>query len=535
MREYLKPGVLLRLFVDALLVNLALGLALQLRYLNQLYRSGPFTPEQMRLQTVELLTHYSINSSFLTVTCLVVFACSGFYTSGQAYSGKYKALVVARTVAIAFLIYGTFCFGLQSGFRLPGLDITFSTGLTFTTWLVTGILVMILAVAARLWSRIWAYIKHAEQKRESQAPQLSGRVLVIGGAGYIGSALIPKLLEGGYKVRILDRMLYGKGPVAQFLSNPKLELVEADFRQVDQVVTAMREVDAVIHLGALVGDPACALDEDLTIEINLMATRMIAEVARGSGIQRFIFASTCSVYGANDQILDERSDLRPVSLYARSKIASERVLMGMATEEFCPTCLRFGTIYGLSGRTRFDLVVNLLTAKAILEQRITLYGGDQWRPFLHVDDAALAVFKTLEAPLQAVKEEVFNVGSNEQNRTLDEIAQLIKAQVPEAEILELGQDADRRNYRVNFDKISRVLQFSPAWTLSGGIKQVLEAVKSGQVTDYDSSQYSNVKSLTEGGATNLRSDAKSWAQELLEETLPAATAPLPTETAKSPA
>lgn len=520
MREYLKTGVLLRMFVDALLVNLALGLALQVRYLNQLYRSGPFTPEQMKHQTFEFLTQFSINSSFLTVTCLIVFACSGFYTSGLAYTGRYKALVITRSVALAFLLYGSFCFGLQSGFRLPGLDVTLSTGLTFTTWLLTGLLVMILVVSARLWSKVWTLLKQSEQKRESAPSEKSGRVLVIGGAGYIGSALVPKLLEAGYKVRILDRLLYGKGPLAPFLSHPDLELVEADFRQIDQVVTAMREVDAVIHLGALVGDPACALDEDLTIEINLMATRMIAEVARGSGIQRFIFASTCSVYGANDNILNERSELHPVSLYARSKIASERVLMGMATEEFSPTCLRFGTIYGLSGRTRFDLVVNLLTAKASLEQKITLFGGDQWRPFLHVDDAALAVFKTLEAPLASVRKEVFNVGSNEQNKTLDQIAELINAQVPEAEILELGQDADRRNYRVNFDKIFRVLGFSPAWTLSGGIKQVLEAVKSGQVTDYHSPQYSNVKSLTEGGTIDLKIDTGSWAQDLLEETLP---------------
>ena len=156
------------------------------------------------------------------------------------------------------------------------------------------------------------------------------RVLVIGGGGYIGSALLPKLLDAGYHVRLLDLLLYSTEPIQDVLSHPDLEVIQADFRQVDRVVEAMQDVDAVIHLGAIVGDPACALDEELTIEVNLMATRMIAEVAKGSGINRFIFASTCSVYGASDELLDEYSALNPVSLYARSKIASEQVLKNLA-------------------------------------------------------------------------------------------------------------------------------------------------------------------------------------------------------------
>src|SRR5205823_1693957 len=146
------------------------------------------------------------------------------------------------------------------------------------------------------------------------------------------SALLPKLLAQGYSVRVLDLLLYGSEPLAAVLDHPRLEVVQADFRQVDKVVEAMQGVDAVIHLGAIVGDPACALDEELTIEVNLMATRMIAEVAKGSGIRRFCFASTCSVYGANDHMLDEWSELNPISLYARSKLASEKVLMQMADE-----------------------------------------------------------------------------------------------------------------------------------------------------------------------------------------------------------
>ena len=214
-------------------------------------------------------------------------------------------------------------------------------------------------------------------------------VLVIGGAGYIGSALLPKLLAEGYRVRVLDLFLYGTNPIASVLDHPELEIVRADFRRVDALVAGMQGVDHLVHLGGIVGDPACAIDEDLTIDVNLAATRLIGEVAKGNGIKHFVFASTCSVYGAADELLTENSALNPLSLYARSKVASEKLLLEMADDRFTPIIVRFGTIHGLSGRTRFDLVVNLLSAKAVFEGCITVFGGDQWRPFLHVDDAAL--------------------------------------------------------------------------------------------------------------------------------------------------
>ena len=289
--------------------------------------------------------------------------------------------------------------------------------------------------------------------------------MVIGGAGYVGSGLLAFLLEKGYKVRLLDRLMFGDEPIAEFKNNPNLEVVDSDFRQIDKVVEAMRDVHAVIHLGALVGDPACAFDEQLTIDINLAATRMIAEIAKGRGVERFIFASTCSVYGASDEVLNEGSSLNPVSLYAKSKIACERVLMQMASPRFAPVILRFSTIYGLSGRTRFDLVVNLLTAKAIVDKKITVFGGKQWRPFVHVNDVALAVFKTLEAPLEEVNGETFNVGSDEQNYTIDDIGELIKKLIPNAELVNMGDDTDSRNYKVSFRKIRKKLGFIPQWTV----------------------------------------------------------------------
>lgn len=328
-------------------------------------------------------------------------------------------------------------------------------------------------------------------------------VLLIGGAGYIGSALVPRLLDQGFNVRILDSLLYGTGPLKEHLDHPSLQIIEGDFRKVDRLVEAMQGIDTVIHLGGIVGDPACALDEDFTVEVNLIATKMVAEVAKGYGVSRFVFASTCSVYGASDELLDEDSALNPVSLYAKTKIASERVLLSMADEQFAPVILRFGTVYGFSGRTRFDLVVNLLTAKAVKEGEITLYGGDQWRPFIHVHDVAKAVTKVLEAPLEVTAHGVFNVGSNEQNYTLAEVARKVQAVVPHAKITDSGTDSDRRNYRVSFDRIRNRIGFTPDWTLEAGIEQVASAIQSGEIVDYKASTHSNVAFLTEEGFSKI--------------------------------
>lgn len=511
LEAWLEFGV--RMAADIVMVNVAWAAALFTRFIIEIVLEGGGSARSVLLEYVD---EYAATFWFLTIISLAVFYISGFYTRGRYYQGRYKALVVAQAVSLSYLLFGFIAFLSRIAGSLP-------RSVLFMGWLLTCALL----ICSRFWSMLWPRLTTNNEEAGSPIQgekTRSRRVLVIGGAGYIGSALLPKLLEAGYRVRLFDLFLFGREPVAKVLGHPKLEIVQADFRHIDQIVHAMKEVDDVIHLGAIVGDPACSLDQDLTLEVNLIATRMIGEVAKGSGIRRFCFASTCSVYGANDDLLDERSELNPISLYARSKLASERVLMQMTDHSFCPVILRFGTVYGLSGRTRFDLVVNLLTAKAVVDGKITVFGGAQWRPFLHVDDAALALLKAVAAPMDLVHNQIFNVGADQENYRLEDAARAIQALVPKAEIVDMGPDMDFRNYRVDFSKIARLLAFAPRWRLEDGVKQVIAALESGEVRDYRHPMHSNVKFLSEEYNSRLIRRENGWASQMINEAVRAPSA-----------
>lgn len=322
-------------------------------------------------------------------------------------------------------------------------------------------------------------------------------VLVIGGAGYVGSLLVRRLLVRGYNVRVLDRLLYGGEAIQELAGHPRFELVVADARRTDQVARAIAGVDAVVHLAAIVGDAACALDERLAVETNVEATRIVAEACRTDGVPRLIFASTCSVYGASEDVVDERSPLNPVSLYAETKIAAESVLLDRQGDAFAPVILRFGTAYGASPRPRFDLVVNLLSAAATVDGRITIHGGEQRRPFVHVDDMGLAVIRALEAPLERVAGQVFNVGSNRQNRRLSEVGEAVKAVIPAVRIATDPRLVDRRDYCAHFDKVEAVLGFRPTHDLVDGVREIKVMLDRGAVVDHRQRRYHNHLALTE--------------------------------------
>lgn len=322
-------------------------------------------------------------------------------------------------------------------------------------------------------------------------PRNDDRTTVLtGGAGYIGSILTRRLLKAGRRVTVVDRLDFGDVALREALNDPNIELIRADFRDADRFRRIVDRAAAVIHLGAIVGDAACSLDEGETISVNRDAVWAMAETCRRVGVPRFLFASTCSVYGSAEETVDETSGLNPVSLYARTKIESEDALLGMRDERFHPTILRLGTAFGWSHRPRFDLVVNLLTAKAFAERRAVIFNGEQWRPFAHVRDIARAFETALDAPLEAVTGEVFNVGSNRMNRRLSDLGRVLKKRFPDARVME-EHNADSRNYRVRFDKIERMLGFRSKVSLTAGIEEMRRALERGAASDYRAAAYHN--------------------------------------------
>lgn len=483
--------VILRVTADTVMLAAAYGLAMVIRYAVAVMSGHSATA-----LLTSFLRYYAHGILFLIPCCLISFVFFGFYGRGRYYRSRIKILVVFQGVTIGYLATGSLVF------FFPEFVGSFSRGVLILSYFLAGTFLIL----ARLWSNLWKLLHRAEALYPSEGTVKRGgpsRILVIGGAGYIGSALLPVLLEAGFRVRLMDIMVYGEEAIAPFKSHPNLEIRREDFRQVNSVVEAMQDIDTVIHLGAIVGDPACALDEKLTRVINLTAVRMIGEVAKGLRIGRFIFAGTCSVYGASDGILDEKSALNPISLYARTKIACERALLKLADGNFRPTVLRFGTIYGLSGRTRFDLVVNLLAAKAVVEGVIPISGGQQCRPFIHVQDAARAVYRAITAPIPVIGNEIFNVASNDQNYTIEQVAAMVKNVVPEAEVNVAPLGEDPRNYRVDAGKISDRLGFRARWSLEEGVRQVVDALRGGKITDWRDPRYSNARFLSEENGTAI--------------------------------
>jgi nucleoside-diphosphate-sugar epimerase len=305
--------------------------------------------------------------------------------------------------------------------------------------------------------------------------------LVIGGAGYLGTVLVQELLDAGIAVRILDNFIYGRTPVARFAGNAAVEVVEGDIRNLQALVSCLADTDAVVLLAAVVGDPASQNRPTQTIETNLLATQAIAFACRSQQVNRFLYASTCSVYGKGDDLLTEASSLNPVSLYARTKIASERSILDLADGTFSPTILRMGTLYGYSPRMRFDLVVNTMSMKAFLEQKITVFGGKQWRPLLHVRDAARVYVDCLRAPLGVVGGQVFNVGSEEQNYQIDQIAQMVSDALDGVAIERQASTMDARDYRVSFERVQRAIRFRPKNTVPQAAQEIHRQLKSGAV------------------------------------------------------
>jgi nucleoside-diphosphate-sugar epimerase len=318
-------------------------------------------------------------------------------------------------------------------------------------------------------------------------------ILIVGGAGFLGSVLSKKLLNKGYTVKVLDNLMYGGQGLKELKNYDNFEFIFGDARDIRLMLTAITDVDAVVHLAALVGDPACNLNQKETIGINHLTTKIIAEVCKYYDIKRFIFASSCSVYGASkdkDSLLTETSATNPVSLYAELKLKSEDALLEMADDNFKPTVLRMATLHGISDRMRFDLVVNVLTINALFKGEFSIFGGSQHRALCHIDDAADAYVQCIEAPLDKVGSNIFNITS--ENMSITELGNIVKEEIPTAKMKFKGVD-DLRDYVVSSEKASKTFGFKQKRTVRDTIREIKN--KAFMYEDFTHRKYSNIRFL----------------------------------------
>lgn len=310
--------------------------------------------------------------------------------------------------------------------------------------------------------------------------------LVTGGAGYVGALVVQELLESGREVRVLDVLLHGQEDVARHLGEKGAEVVIGDVRDPEARGRALAGVDELVHLAAIVGDPACARDPELSNEVNVEASRALLADARKAGVARMVFASTCSNYGRMSDPtvpIDEDGQLAPVSLYAEQKVGIEKALLNGDHGDLRPTCLRFATVYGVAPRMRFDLTVNEFTRDLWSERHLEVFGETFWRPYIHVADAARAVRTVLDAPEDAVAGRVFNAGHSDENYRKLDLVELITERLGRGDVSFVHRDEDPRDYKVSFERIRSELSFEPERRVPDGIDELVGALEERQFGD----------------------------------------------------
>ncbi len=332
-------------------------------------------------------------------------------------------------------------------------------------------------------------------------------VLVTGGAGYVGAVLIPKLLGKGYRVKVLDLYIYGDNVLDAVKDNPNLEQIKGDIRDQELLRKALSGCDAVIHLACISNDPCFELNSELSKSINYDAFQPLVQISKDSGVRRFIYASTCSVYGVSDaENVTEDHPLVPITDYNKYKGLCEPILLKYQSPNFTTVVIRPATVCGYSPRQRFDLTVNILTNHAFNKNCITVFGGDQTRPNIHIEDITDLYCTLLELPKEKIAGKTFNAGY--QNRSITEIANIVRnvmaEEMPketEIEIKTVPSD-DPRSYRISSEKIKRELGYIPKRTIEEGVSDLIAAFRAGKLPNSMSdSRYYNIKTMK---AINLK-------------------------------
>jgi nucleoside-diphosphate-sugar epimerase len=309
------------------------------------------------------------------------------------------------------------------------------------------------------------------------------RILLTGGAGYVGSRVAAHLLEAGVGLTVVDKLMYGGEGLLPLLDHPRFSLVPEDIRNADLMRSLLAGMDGVIHMAAIVGDPACRVDLDASRSINLESTELLVRLAKEVGVGRFVFMSSCSNYGVVDAdvIADEECPVNPLSFYAETKVLAEKAVLSAADKQFAACVLRCATVCGISNRMRFDLLVNEMARNAVLGKEILVYAPEAWRPFLHIRDAAEAIWCCLTATRTSVCGQVFNVvGENYRKRQL---AELVAKHFPNAQIRVSDAKVDARDYRASAERIARILGFRPTHSIEQAFLEVARAVSGGVFND----------------------------------------------------
>ena len=323
------------------------------------------------------------------------------------------------------------------------------------------------------------------------------RVLVTGGAGYLGSILCRKLLDKGYSVRCFDRLYFGTEPIKSIMKNKRFELIKGNILNIDDFPGLLKDVDSVAHLAGIANDPTAELDPQLTDKVNFEATVHLAKSAKSNGIKRFIFASSCSVYGKSlADVVTEESPVNPVSVYAESKVKAEKEIIALAGADFHPLSLRQATLYGVSPRMRVDLAINLMVLHALTKKRIFIWGGgEQWRPFLHVEDAADAFVHCLGVPLADISGKIYNLGSTKDNLKIIDLANIVKDSLGSVSLDIIPENSDKRSYCVNCDKIVKELKWSPKKKIEDSIGDLAGFFSPIKEKALDNSAYYNIRTV----------------------------------------